>query len=195
MKQVIFLLFVSGILAAPLSAQSKKQIKALKIRSTTETTILYKDGKEISNFKSDVATYDVNGNTISEVEYNPDGSVKRKESTKYAGKDKIEEVIEHPVPVDNNDAPKKYKKTTWKYNAAGDKTEEVEYDAGGNVIKKTTFAYNAKADRAFEMEYDGAGKLVKKTAYGYDTKGLKTEKKVFGPGDVLEKYVKYTYTY
>jgi YD repeat-containing protein len=195
MNRALFFTAVSFFFVSAAFAQSKKQIKELKIKSTTETLVTYKDGKEVSNYKSEYSTYDKDGNTTTQIEYNPDGSVKRKETTKYAGKDKIEEVIEHPSGGSESDDQKKYKKTTWKYNSAGDKTEEVEYDAAGNVTKKTTYAYNSKGNRAFEMEYDGAGKLLKKTAYGYDSKGLRTEKKVYGPGDVLEKYVKYTYTY
>jgi YD repeat-containing protein len=188
-------LSIGLLLCISAAAQSKKQVRELKIKSATETVIVYKDGKEVSNYKSDYSTYDKDGNTLTETEYNADGSVKRRETNKYIGKDKSEEIIEHPSGSDDNEAPKKYKKTTWKYNSAGDKTEEVEYDAAGNVTKKTTYAYNSKGDRLFEVEYDASGKLVKKTAYGYDAKGLRTEKKVYGPGDVLEKYVKYTYTY
>lgn len=195
MNRVLFLLAASFLFVSALSAQSKKQIKELKIKSVTETSIIYKDGKEVSNYKSEYSTFDKDGNTTTQIEYNVDGSVKRKETTKYAGKEKVEEIIEHPNGGTPDPAPKKYKKTTWKFNTAGDKTEEVEYDASGNVTKKTTCAYNAKGERVFEMEYDGAGKLLKKTAYSYDKKGLRTEKKVYGPNDVLEKHVKYTYTY
>lgn len=195
MKRALFLLAVSFFFASAAFAQSKKQIKELKIKSVTEVSIIYKDGKEVSNYKSEYSTFDKEGNTTSQVEYNADGSVKRKETNKYAGKEKVEEIIEHPGGNTDNSPQKKYKKTTWKFNTAGDKTEEVEYDAAGNVTKKTTCAYNVKGERVFEMEYDGAGKLLKKTAYSYDKKGLRTEKKVYGPNDVLEKHVKYTYTY
>lgn len=196
MKLFLHFTFAGLLLCASASAQSKKQVKELKIKSTTETVTIYKDGKEASTYKSDYSTYDKDGNTLTETEYNADGSVKRKETNKYVGKEKSEEIIEHPSESgDNSDGQKKYKKTTWKYNSSGDKTEETEYDASGNVTKKTTYAYNTKGDRLFEVEYDGSGRLVKKTAYGYDAKGLRTEKKVYGPGDVLEKHVKYTYTY
>lgn len=192
MNRSLFLLTISFFFSSALFAQSKKLIRELKIKGATETTIIYKDGKEISNYKSESSTFDKNGNTILNIEYNADGSVKRKETTKYAEKEKVEEIIEQSR---GNNEQKKYKRTTWKYNSAGDKTEEIEYDASGNVIKKMTYAYNGKGERVFEMEYDGAGKLVKKSAFSYDKKGLKTEKKVYGPSDVLEKHVKYTYTY
>ncbi|MDQ3110199.1 MAG: hypothetical protein M3R17_09920 [Bacteroidota bacterium] len=195
MQRVLLLSAISFLFVASAFAQSKKQAKEMKIKSATETVIVYKDGKESANYKSDYTTFDKEGNTLVQIEYNPDGSVRRRETTKYAGKEKTEEIVEHPGTSSDNNDQKKYKKTTWKYNSSGEKTEEVEYDAAGNVTKKTTYAYNSKGYRAFEMEYDGTGRLLKKSAFSYDNKGLRTEKKVYGPGDVLEKYVKYTYTY
>lgn len=194
MNRFLLLVSVSFLAASALFAQSKKQVKEMKIKSVTETSVIYKDGKEASTYKSEYTTFDKEGNTTSQIEYNADGSIKRKETTKYAGKEKIEEIIEHPTPSTDNGDQKKYKRTTWKLNPKGDKIEEIEYDAAGNVIKKSTCAYNAKGERVFEMEYDGAGKLLKKSAYSYDKNSLRTEKKVYGPGDVLEKHVKYTYT-
>ncbi len=195
MNHALFILSIAIIFPATLFAQSKKQIKELKIKSVMETTLIYKEGKETASYKSESSTFDKDGNTTVQIEYNIDGSVKRKETSKYAGKEKIEEIIEHPGSGTDNNDQKRYKRTTWKFNAEGDKTEEIEYDAAGKVTKKTTCAYNAKAERVFEMEYDGSGKLVKKSAFSYDKKGLRTEKKVYGPSDVLEKHVKYTYTY
>jgi hypothetical protein len=194
MSRSIFLFSVSLLFVTALSAQSKKQIKELKIKTMTETQTLYKDGKESVTYKSDYLVFDKDGNSTTEIEYNPDGSVKRKQTTVYQGKDKTEEITEHPNDPDN-DPQKKYKKVTWKYNANGDKTEEIEYNATGGIVKKTTVAYDSKGNKAFEMEYDGTGKLTQKTAYSYDSKGLKTERKVYGPGDVLLKDAKYTYTY
>ncbi len=199
MHSRIFFILIFSISSVFLSAQSKKKIRELKIKSTTETITLYKDGKQTASYKSDYSVYDKEGNTIEETEYNQDGTVKKKETTKYAGKDKTEVVVEHPNPEkeknNSDDGPKKYKRTTWKYNSTGDKTEEDEYDEAGKLVQKKTYAYNNNGDLMFEMEYDGSGTLTKKIAYGYDAKGLKTEKKTYGPNDVLEKDITYTYTY
>lgn len=200
MRTPLFILAASLLLATGAHAQSKKQIRELKIKGMTETTTVYKDGKETATYKSESKTFDKDGNTTQDIEYNADGSVKRKETSKYSGKDKVEEIVERPNGGNANDnddegGPKKYRKTTWKYNANGDKTEEVEYDASGNVTHKTTYAYNGNGDRTFEVEYDGSGKLVKKIAYAYNPKGLRTEKKVFGPTGTLEKQITYTYTF
>jgi hypothetical protein len=180
-----------------LAAQSKKQVKDLKIKSMTETTTLYRDGKESGTYKSEYKTFDKEGNTTLEIQYNENGSIRKKQTTKYAGKDKAEEITENNGSTDDGEdsGPKKYKRVTWKYNSNGDKIEEVEYDAAGNVLKKTTIAYGKNGDKLIEMEVDGAGKLLKKTAYGYDSRGLRIEKKVTGPNDVMLKHVTYTYTF
>jgi len=193
MKTFITLLLCSAIVS--LSAQSKKQIKELKIKNCTENTTLYEGGKESATYKSGFRAFDKDGNTIEDTEYNQDGSVKRKETAKYSGKDKIEEIIDERGDKEPDSPGRNYRKTTYKYNADGDKTEEVEYDASGAVIKKTTYTYNKNKDKQFEVVYDGAGRQTKKTVYGYDAKNLKISKSIYGPGDVLLKMVKYTYGY
>lgn len=195
MRSIITLLFC--IAAVSLSAQSKKQVKELKIKNCTETTTLYENGKE-TTYKSNYRTFDKDGNTTEDTEYNADGSVKRKETTKYSGKNKTEVVVDERGDKSDKDASsagKTYKKTTYKYDGDGDKTEEVDYDEKGNVIKKTTYTYNKNKDKLFEVVYDGNGRLVKKMAYGYDSKGLKVSKTTYGPNDVVQKVVKYTYGY
>lgn len=190
-------LFILILSFGSLAAQSKKQVKALKIKSTTETTTVYTNGKETSTYKSEYETFDKDGNTLTDITYNSDGTVKRKETNTWTGTDKSSEVVEHPNGgTDEPSDPKKYKKTTWKYNANGDKIEEDEYDVSGTLLKKTTYAYNTTGDKLFEIEYDAAGNITKKIAYSYDAKGLKTERKVYGAGGtVLEKHEVYTYTY
>lgn len=188
------LLLVLSLVFSSLSAQSKKDIKALKIKNCTETTIAYDGGKETANYKSGFRAFDKEGNTIEDTEFNQNGTIKRKELTKYSGKNKTEEIVEnHETGVDVG--PRVYKKSTFKYNADGDKTEETEYDSKGSVIRKTTITYNKNKDKQFEMVYDGTGKLIKKTAYGYDAKGLKISKSIYGPNDVLQKMVRYSYGY
>lgn len=193
-KRILTGLFLL-LLSVAVSAQSKKQIKEMKIKSCTETTVLYADGKETATFKSAFMTFDKDGNTTEEIQYNQDGSIKRRETAKYAGKNKTEEVVDSRGDKDIEGNKTNYRKTTYKYNANGDKTEETDYDAAGNVIKRTTYAYNKSGDKQFEVIYDGSGKLVKKIVYGYDGKGLRISKSTYGPGDVLLKMVKYTYGY
>lgn len=191
MRIIALLAFV--LASFQLSAQSKKQIKEYKIKSCTETTVLFTDGKESATFKSAFMSFDKEGNTTEEIQYNQDGSVKRRETAKYAGKNKTEEVVDSRGDKDVDGTKTNYRKTTYKYNANGDKTEETDYDAAGNVVKRTTYAYTKSGDKQFEMIYDGSGKLVKKFVYGYDNKGLRISKSTYGPGEVLIKIVKYTY--
>lgn len=193
MRIVAILVFI--LASFHLSAQSKKQIKEYKIKSCTETTVLYTDGKESATFKSAFMSFDKEGNTTEEIQYNQDGSVKRRETAKYAGKNKTEEVVDTRGDKDVDGSKNNYRKTTYKYNANGDKTEETDYDAAGNVVKRTTYAYTKSGDKQFEVIYDGSGKLVKKFVYGYDNKGLRISKSTYGPGEVLIKMVKFTYGY
>lgn len=197
--RTLLLFMLCCTLTVSVAAQSKKDIRLYKIKGVTETTVVYENGKEVANYRSEVKKFDKDGNTTEDITYNRDGSVRRKEAAKYSGKDKIEEVaqdVNNQKKGDNDeDDDSRYKHITWKYNTGGDKTEEVFYNEKGGVIKKVVFTYNAKGDRLSEITYDGTGKLVKKVVYTYDAKGLRTDKKVYGPGDVLQKHVKYTYTY
>ena len=194
MKNILFLFTVVLLSCTSLSAQSRKLLKELKVKNCTENTTLYENGKE-TTYKSGYRAFDKEGNTIEDTEYNADGSVKRRETAKYSGKDKIEEVVDQRGDKDASSAGKLYKKTTYKYDKDGDKTEEVDYDEKGNVIKKTTFVYNKNKDKLFEVVYDGSGRQTKKIAYGYDSKGLKVSKTTYAPGDVIVRVVKYTYGY
>lgn len=193
MRTLITLIFCSAIVS--LSAQSRKLIKELKVKNCTENTTVYEGGKETVTYKSGFRTFDKEGNTTEDTEYNQDGSVKRKETAKYSGKDKIEEVVDERGDKEPASPNKNYKKTTYKYNGDGEKTEEVDYDASGAVIKKTTYTYNKNKDKQFEVVYDASGRMTKKTVYGYDSKNLKISRSIYGPGDVLLKLVKYTYGY
>ena len=86
MKTVFALLFC--LIIGSVSAQSKKQIKELKIKNCTENTVVYEGAKEALTYKSGFRTFDKDGNTTEDVEYNQDGSVKRREVNKYSGKNK-----------------------------------------------------------------------------------------------------------
>jgi hypothetical protein len=182
-----------------LNAQSKKDIRLYKIKEMTETTVLYENGKQTVTYKSELKKFDKEGNTVENITYNSDGSIRRKEASKYSGKNKVEELVQdvNTTKKDHSEEEStgKYKHNTTKYNSNDDKTEEIWYDEKGTVIRKITYAYNSKGDRLVEITYDGAGKMTQKIVYGYDVKGLRTEKKVYVAGDILVKHVRYTYTF
>src|SRR3954470_16270865 len=100
------------------SAQSKKEIKKFKIKSTTVVATEIVDGKEKSRTDS-YEKYDNSGNVTEVEEYNKDGSFKKKESHKYnKNNDPTEEVI-----YDEKGNVKS--KTVTEYNSNKDKVAET----------------------------------------------------------------------
>jgi Skp family chaperone for outer membrane proteins len=193
-KTFIFaLLLFTGMAAA--HAQSKKDIKALKIKTATETITSWETGKEVT-WKSEYSAFDKEGNTTEQVEYNADGSVKRKELNKFNAKgDKVEEII-----IDNSgnkkpEADDKYKHAVYRYNAKGKEIEDLRYDEKGTLVRKTVTSYNSNGDRIMEITSDGSGKVLKKAINAYDSKGLKTERTIYDGADKMLKKHKFTYTY
>lgn len=178
-----------------LFAQSKKEIKAYKIKSTTETVTSFETGKEVT-WKAEYDAYDKDGNTTEQTTWFTDGSVNRKELNKFNSKgDKVEEIVIDNKAKVNTPDDDKYKHVANKYNANGDKIEETYFDEKGVQIKKTVTTYNSKGDKTQELTTDAAGKQLKKITYTYDGKGLRTEKAVYGPGDKLLRKHKFTYTF
>jgi hypothetical protein len=172
-----------------LNAQSKKEIKKFKIKSATVVVTENTDGKEKTRTDS-YEKFDNSGNVTEEVEYNKDGTFRKKESHKYnKNNDATEDVV-----YDEKGNVKK--KTLTEYNTNKDKTTETVYDGGGKMLEKTQFGYNAKGDRTFEVTMDDKGKVTKKSIYAYDNKtGLKIEKKTTNEkGDVISTK-KFTYEY
>ncbi|MDP1743992.1 MAG: hypothetical protein Q8L90_00355, partial [Bacteroidota bacterium] len=103
-------------------AQSKKTIKKFKIKSSTVTVFDVADGKEKSRTDS-YQKYDNSGLVVEDVEYNKDGSFKKKELRKFnKNEDPIEEIV-----YDEKGNFKK--KTITEYNVNKDKTAESVFDA------------------------------------------------------------------
>lgn len=77
MKRILFFFnyFLRFCSATPCTI--KKQLKELKVKSKTENTTLYIDGKANIPFKSGYSTFDGSGNTTTEIEYNPNGTIKK----------------------------------------------------------------------------------------------------------------------
>lgn len=188
-------LCASGIVSY---GQNKKDIKKYKIKSITETVSITENNKTIT-YKEYYTLFDKNGKIIEETEFNADGSIKKKETTKYDNNDnKTEETCFHEKEHLKNNAPLKESentKTIYKYNSNNDKTEENEYDVGnGKLIRKQVNSYNNKGEKTQEETFDATNKSIKKIMYSYD-KGLKTEKKVYNKDNSLEETKKYTYTF
>src|SRR6267154_2186888 len=76
------------------SAQSKKEIKKFKIKSVTvSSTDVNSEGNEKTRNDS-YQKFDSNGEVIEDVEYNKDGTFKKKETKKFnKNSDPVEEII------------------------------------------------------------------------------------------------------
>src|SRR3990170_6499487 len=90
-------------------AQSKKEVKKLKIKSSTVTITEMVDGKE-KTFNETYQKFDNSGNEVEDVEYNKDGTFKKKETRKY---NKSNDVIEDIVYDEKENIKKK---TLTEYN-------------------------------------------------------------------------------
>ena len=179
-------------------AQSKKEVKANKIKSTTEYTTEIIGGKEVT-YKSSYSVFDKEGNTIEKQDFLPDGSLKKKNTAKYDGKgNKIEEtnfVAKDDKPQDDPKPDAKNTKTVSKFNSANDKTEEIVYDAvSGKQLKKTQTSYTS-GNKMLEAVFDGDNKLTKKSVYTYDKKNLRVERKTYDGSNVLIEGKKLVYQF
>src|SRR4051812_7667772 len=165
MKPKLFCLFFLLIFSFLSFGQSKKEIKKNKIKSITELTSVIENGKEIT-FKDYYYVFDKEGRGIEETDFNKNGSVQKKQSSKYDNNDnKIEETYFHDKELKTNEeraiaesAQNKNIRTVNKYNANNDKTEESTFDVStGKLINKERFSYNAKGEKILEETYNGDG--------------------------------------
>lgn len=156
--------FVAGIIVmASLSfATSKKEIIDLRISSKTTTETYFKDGEE-KTYKESFTSFDKAGNTIEDIEYKKDGTIKSKETSKYNSfGDKTEEKIFKAKDGTTT-------RTTFSYDANGRKTGEVEYDENGSVKKKSSFSYDKKGFRTEKKVLNSEGKVISVEKYSYTT--------------------------
>jgi hypothetical protein len=181
-------------------SQSKKEVKANKIKSTTEYTTETLSGKEVT-YKSQSIVFDKGGNTLEKIDFLSDGSVQKKIIAKFDAKgNKIEEnesILKEDKKVDD---PKKgdvkNTKTISKYNSNNDKIEEIVLDAiSGKQIKKTQTSYNSNGDKTIEVRFDAENKLIQKEIYSYDKKGLRIEHKTYDGLNNLIEGKKFVYTF
>ena len=158
MKKTIFFIFFL-MLTVALFAQSKKQVKEFKIKSTT---IWKADNTNTSPIKKEYEEFDKSGRTTTLIDYKSDGTtIKLKKTTKYnADGDEIEEC--------EYDANGLIKKTITAYKANGDKSSETEYDGKGNIVKKSIYTYDTKGLRLTKQTYNAENVLVSGEKYVYE---------------------------
>jgi hypothetical protein len=197
-SKCVYILFLTCVLSLGANAQGKKDVKKNKIKSITEIVTTTENGKEIT-YKAYYIAFNKDGEVTEETEYYSNGTIKKKETTKYDANDnKVEETFyqkKNPKSDDESEALIN-QKIVYKYNVHNDKVEEDEIDAStGKIIKMQLFLYNSKGERNIEETYDANKKLIKKALFTYDSKGLKTEKKVYNANNVLEMTKKYVYEF
>ena len=154
--QLILISFLFSILNLTSFSQGKKDVKKLKIKSTTVVVTDLSDGNEKTRTDS-YEKFDKDGNVTELIEYSKDGSIKKKEGHTY---NKNGDITEEKIYDDKGNLKKKI---TTEYNANKDKTFETTYDSGGKLIEKTQHGYNAKGDRSYEITMDDKGKMIKKS--------------------------------
>ena len=150
MKNLTILLFIFIPLFS--FSQSKAEIKANKIHSSTVHKTEQKDGQTIS-YKESYEEYDKNGNTILKIEYTKSGDIKKKQTYKF---DKFGNEIER---TDFDRKSGQTVKKTIKYDPNGEKSEETSYDSEGNLIEKVTYKVDSKGLRLEAKEYNAKGEL------------------------------------
>jgi hypothetical protein len=187
MKKLFLILFLSFAVIG-LQAQSKKEIKANKIKSTTTYQADNSNGTAVT-YKDQYDEFDKDGRTTKHVEYNSDGSIKRQETTVYDANGNKTEETEYDVKDNINT------KKVSKYNVSNDKTEEAEYNGSGTLLKTTVYTYNANGDKTGEIVTDATGNILKKIVYTYDVNGLKLTKQTYNAANILESVKKFVYGY
>ena len=157
----LLLSFILIFSVVSLFAQSKKEIKSNKIKSSTEVHIIAGHEKD-STYKDTYQAFDKDGNTIEEIKFNPNGTVKKRRTFKFdSDKNKTEE-----VEYDGTTLSKKHQ---YSYNAHGDKVLEVTYDGSNKLVKKEVYIYNSLGLKVEHKIYDGNNVLIETHKFTYDT--------------------------
>lgn len=162
-KNYIFLLLNVFLLLNFQSAfsQKKKSIKKLNLKSVTESVISVEEGKS-KTLKDSYTGFDKNGNVLSEIKYNADGSIRKKTMNKYDEEGNKTEEAEY------NGSGKLISKIVNTYNAKGDKSTEMEYDVNNVLLKKSLFSYDSRELKTEKKIYNGSNVLIKTHKYSYE---------------------------
>ncbi|MCQ2232005.1 MAG: hypothetical protein MJZ30_09190 [Paludibacteraceae bacterium] len=80
-----------------------------------------------------------------------------------------------------------------KYDANGNKTEEIEYSKVGDQKSRTTFVYNEKGKCTEEKHFDEYNKLEKTVQYQYNEFGKKQSARTLLPNGKLKSEKVYEY--
>lgn len=186
MKGFIITLVI-GLAFLTCYGQSKKELAAAKVKSSTEWTTKKENGQTTS-YKSVYQEYDKNGNTTLNIEYDDAGNETLKQVVVY---DKFKRKTSETV----YDASKgKTTRTSYIYDSFNNVKEEMEFN-GDKLVRRTEFTRNQNGDKTSETTYDGSGNLQKKVTYTYDGKKMKTGRTTVNTLKNTETVKKWVYTY
>lgn len=153
------LLFVILILCGNLAvqAQSKKDIKSNKVKSVTEVIV-----KGDKTYNDAFQSFNKNGNTLEEINYDNTGKIKERITYKYNNSNKKSEQITY------DSSGKQKERETYKYNADDEKVEENLYNGNNILISKSVFSFNNKGLKKQKKTYDAQGTLIQSKTYQYE---------------------------
>lgn len=152
-KTVILLLFLMSLVTY---AQKKKEIRKYKIKSVTVTET--ENNKTLNDGKT---VFDANGETVEEMNYDKDGSLRSHHKYKLNAQGEIIEDTEY-------DKEGLKEKRIIKYNSLGIKTEELVYDKSEKLLKRHMYTYDGKGLKIERKTYDGANKVISVKKYVYE---------------------------
>jgi hypothetical protein len=152
------------------SAKEKERITNAKVKTQTQWTYDYVDGKpSAKGYKSAVTKYDAKGNITEVINYDKDGKILLIDIHQYDSRDNK---VNFERYKGNREKLQNSQKTA--YDARNKKTREQGFD--GASVYSNTFAYDAN-DRLSEINYTMDNVVVEKRAFIYT--GNKTEIMIF----------------
>jgi hypothetical protein len=181
-------MFMIPVLFSADAAYAEKKEKKNKVKSTTVFMTVYDQGKPVK-YKDSYEEFDKNGLTTLRIEYDKDGTVSRKETSKY---DLNGNLTEGTV---FDEKSKKDIKKVYKYNMQNDLTEEAEYSSAGKLIKKISYSYTVKGKKGSEVTTDSNGKTTKKVLNTYNSNKMKTTRQIFSGENTPESLKEWQYDY
>lgn len=85
------------------------------------------------------------------------------------------------------------KTQTVTFDAAGKKTEEINYSESGAIAHRTTYSYDARGNLIDRNQTDGNGVTISKTRHNYDSNGSKTEELSYSADGQLSSKTVFVY--
>ncbi len=184
MRSFLFIITIVFLqLCSPALAQNKSDLKKYAI-SSFSTELIDDSGKFIERTEK----YYPSGLLAETIEYDKDGSVKKRVLFVYDKKGNIIDETEFK-------ADRMKHRFVSEYNGPGSKkSAEFEYLADASLKSKKLILYNRMGDKIEEQVYDKQNTLIEKSIWTYDSKGFKKEKSQYdGAGNLLNSR-KYTYS-